>query len=122
VPKIVPATADARGLEWLDATCPLVSKVHRQVERLVDQGKHILFIGHAGHPEVIGTFGQVPDGNMTLVETVEDVAKLPDLDGSTLFTYYSHYRFICFITFFSSDFYRCSFYCYRANGKYGVDW
>jgi 4-hydroxy-3-methylbut-2-enyl diphosphate reductase len=84
VPKIVPATADARGLEWLDATCPLVSKVHRQVERLVDQGKHILFIGHAGHPEVIGTFGQVPDGNMTLVETVEDVAKLPDLDGSTL--------------------------------------
>lgn len=84
VPKIVPATADARGLEWLDATCPLVSKVHRQVERLVDQGKHILFIGHAGHPEVIGTFGQVPDGNMTLVETVEDVAALPDLDGSTL--------------------------------------
>jgi len=84
VPKVVPATADARGLEWLDATCPLVSKVHRQVERLVDQGKHILFIGHAGHPEVIGTFGQVPDGNMTLVETVEDVAKLPDLDGSTL--------------------------------------
>jgi 4-hydroxy-3-methylbut-2-enyl diphosphate reductase len=84
VPKIVPATADARGLEWLDATCPLVSKVHRQVERLVDQGKHILFIGHAGHPEVIGTFGQVPDGNMTLVETVEDVAKLPDLDGTTL--------------------------------------
>jgi len=84
VPKIVPATADARGLEWLDATCPLVSKVHRQVERLVDQGKHILFIGHSGHPEVIGTFGQVPDGNMTLVETVEDVAKLPDLDGNTL--------------------------------------
>jgi 4-hydroxy-3-methylbut-2-enyl diphosphate reductase len=84
VPKVVPATADARGLEWLDATCPLVSKVHRQVERLVDQGKHILFIGHAGHPEVIGTFGQVPDGNMTLVETVEDVAKLPDLDGTTL--------------------------------------
>jgi 4-hydroxy-3-methylbut-2-enyl diphosphate reductase len=84
VPKIVPATADARGLEWLDATCPLVSKVHRQVERLVDQGKHILFIGHAGHPEVIGTFGQVPDGNMTLVETVEDVAALPDLDGATL--------------------------------------
>ena len=84
VPKIVPATADARGLEWLDATCPLVSKVHRQVERLVDQGKHILFIGHHGHPEVIGTFGQVPDGNMTLLETVEDVAKLPDMDGSTL--------------------------------------
>ncbi len=84
VPKVVPAAADARGLEWLDATCPLVSKVHRQVERLVDQGKHILFIGHAGHPEVIGTFGQVPDGNMTLIETVADVAALPDLDGATL--------------------------------------
>ena len=84
VPKVVPAAADARGLEWLDATCPLVSKVHRQVERLVDQGKHILFIGHAGHPEVIGTFGQVPDGNMTLIETVADVAALPDLNGATL--------------------------------------
>ncbi len=84
VPKLVPATADARGLEWLDATCPLVSKVHRQVERLVDQGKHILFIGHAGHPEVIGTFGQVPEGNMTLIETVDDVANLPDLDDTSL--------------------------------------
>lgn len=84
VPKVVPARAEERGLDWLDATCPLVSKVHRQVERLVDQGKHILFIGHAGHPEVIGTFGQVPDGNMTLIETVNDVAKLPDLDGNAL--------------------------------------
>lgn len=84
VPKIVPAKADERGLEWLDATCPLVSKVHRQVERLVEQGKHILFIGHKGHPEVIGTFGQVPDGNMTLVETVDDVAELPPLDGERL--------------------------------------
>ncbi|RJT25506.1 4-hydroxy-3-methylbut-2-enyl diphosphate reductase [Chakrabartia godavariana] len=84
VPKVVPARAEERGLDWLDATCPLVSKVHRQVERLVDQGKHILFIGHAGHPEVIGTFGQVPDGNMTLIETVGDVATLPDLDDSAL--------------------------------------
>lgn len=84
VPKIVPAKADERGLEWLDATCPLVSKVHRQVERLVEQGKHILFIGHKGHPEVVGTFGQVPDGNMTLVETVDDVAELPPLDGERL--------------------------------------
>ena len=74
VPKAVPAAASARGLEWLDATCPLVSKVHRQAERQIEAGRHILFIGHAGHPEVIGTFGQVPDGNMTLVETVEDVA------------------------------------------------
>ena len=72
VPKAVPAAAEARGLNWLDATCPLVSKVHRQAERLVAQGRHILFIGHAGHPEVIGTFGQVPPGVMTLVETIED--------------------------------------------------
>ena len=72
VPKLIPATAEARGLNWLDATCPLVSKVHRQAERLVAQGCHILFVGHAGHPEVIGTFGQVPPGSMTLIETVED--------------------------------------------------
>lgn len=84
VPKIIPATADARGLDWLDATCPLVSKVHRQAERLVEQGKHIIFIGHHGHPEVIGTFGQVPEGTMTLIETVEDVASLPDHDDETL--------------------------------------
>ncbi|WP_243652541.1 4-hydroxy-3-methylbut-2-enyl diphosphate reductase [Novosphingobium sp. PhB165] len=76
VPKSVPAEASARGLDWLDATCPLVSKVHRQAERQIAEGRHILFIGHAGHPEVIGTFGQVPEGNMTLVETVEDVATL----------------------------------------------
>lgn len=69
VPKLVPANAEARGLDYLDATCPLVSKVHRQAERQVQAGRHILFIGHAGHPEVIGTFGQVPAGNMTLIET-----------------------------------------------------
>jgi 4-hydroxy-3-methylbut-2-en-1-yl diphosphate reductase len=76
VPKAVPAKAEARGLSWLDATCPLVSKVHRQAERLVDSKRHIIFIGHNNHPEVIGTFGQVPDGSMTLVETVADVAAL----------------------------------------------
>jgi len=76
VPKSVPREATERGLEWLDATCPLVSKVHRQAERQIEAGRHILFIGHAGHPEVIGTFGQVPEGTMTLVETIEDVAKL----------------------------------------------
>ncbi len=76
VPKSVPAKAEARALNYLDATCPLVSKVHRQAERLVEAGKHIIFIGHKGHPEVIGTFGQVPDGVMTLVETVADVAAL----------------------------------------------
>ncbi len=79
VPKAVPAKAAERGLSYLDATCPLVSKVHRQAERLVASGRHILFIGHRGHPEVIGTFGQVPEGTMTLIETVEDVTELaPD--------------------------------------------
>ena len=76
VPKAVPAAATERGLDWLDATCPLVSKVHREAERQIASGRHILFVGHAGHPEVIGTFGQVPEGSMTLVETVEDVASL----------------------------------------------
>jgi 4-hydroxy-3-methylbut-2-enyl diphosphate reductase len=84
VPKAVPAAATARGLEWLDATCPLVSKVHRQAERQIEAGRHILFIGHAGHPEVIGTFGQVPEGKMTLIETVEDVATLTFEDNAPL--------------------------------------
>jgi 4-hydroxy-3-methylbut-2-enyl diphosphate reductase len=84
VPKVVPAAAEARGLDYLDATCPLVSKVHRQAERLIDSGRHIIFIGHAGHPEVIGTFGQVPPGSMTLVETVEDVALLDPADPENL--------------------------------------
>ena len=72
VPKSVPAAAETRGLTYVDATCPLVSKVHRQAQRLIDEGRHILFVGHAGHPEVIGTFGQVPVGSMTLIETVGD--------------------------------------------------
>jgi 4-hydroxy-3-methylbut-2-en-1-yl diphosphate reductase len=84
VPKSVPAGAQARGLAYFDATCPLVSKVHRQAERQVDVGRHIIFIGHAGHPEVVGTFGQVPDGAMTLVETVEDVEELQPGDPENL--------------------------------------
>jgi 4-hydroxy-3-methylbut-2-enyl diphosphate reductase len=84
VPKLVPAAAEARGLDYLDATCPLVSKVHRQAERLIEAGRHILFIGHAGHPEVIGTFGQVPVGTMTLIESVEDVARLDPADPGNL--------------------------------------
>jgi 4-hydroxy-3-methylbut-2-enyl diphosphate reductase len=84
VPKSVPAAARDRGLEYLDATCPLVSKVHRQAERLIESGRHIIFIGHAGHPEVIGTFGQAPEGAMTLVETVDDVAHLTPADTSNL--------------------------------------
>ena len=84
VPKAVPAKAAERGLSYLDATCPLVSKVHRQAERLVASGRHIVFIGHAGHPEVIGTFGQVPEGSMTLIETVADVADFAPADPANL--------------------------------------
>ena len=77
VPKSVPAEAERRKLLYVDATCPLVSKVHRQAERQLEKKRHILFIGHSGHPEVIGTMGQVPEGQMTLVEGVEDIARLP---------------------------------------------
>jgi 4-hydroxy-3-methylbut-2-en-1-yl diphosphate reductase len=84
VPKSVPAAASRRGLDFLDATCPLVSKVHRQAQRLIEAGRHIIFIGHEGHPEVIGTFGQVPEGSMTLVETLDDVARLEVADPENL--------------------------------------
>ena len=84
VPKAIPATARDRALTYVDATCPLVSKVHRQAERLIEDGLHILFIGHAGHPEVIGTFGQVPEGSMTLVETVDDVRSIQIPDAAKL--------------------------------------
>ncbi|WP_298165599.1 4-hydroxy-3-methylbut-2-enyl diphosphate reductase [Novosphingobium sp.] len=84
VPKVVPAAATERGLDWLDATCPLVSKVHRQAERQVEAGRHILFVGHKGHPEVIGTMGQVPEGSITLVETLDDVAALDFPAGTAL--------------------------------------
>ncbi len=77
VPKAVPAEAKRRKLLYVDATCPLVSKVHRQAERQIEKGRHIIFIGHEGHPEVIGTMGQVAPGQMSLVETIEDVDKLP---------------------------------------------
>jgi 4-hydroxy-3-methylbut-2-enyl diphosphate reductase len=84
VPKAVPAKAAERGLDFLDATCPLVSKVHRQAERLIENGKHILFVGHAGHPEVIGTFGQVPEGAMTLIETAADAETVQPVDPAQL--------------------------------------
>ncbi len=69
VPKSVPADAEARKLFYLDATCPLVSKVHKQAMRHQRLGRHVLLIGHAGHPEVIGTMGQLPEGTVTLIET-----------------------------------------------------
>jgi 4-hydroxy-3-methylbut-2-enyl diphosphate reductase len=76
VPKSVPAEAQRRSLDYLDATCPLVSKVHRQAERQLEAGRHIVFIGHRGHPEAVGTFGQVPAGSMTVIESVDEVATL----------------------------------------------
>jgi len=84
VPKAVPHKASERGLDFIDATCPLVSKVHRQAEKLVEAGKHILFIGHDGHPEVVGTFGQVPAGSMTLIETNSDAESLIPADSTNL--------------------------------------
>jgi 4-hydroxy-3-methylbut-2-en-1-yl diphosphate reductase len=84
VPKAIPAKAQERGLNYLDATCPLVSKVHRQAERLIERGRHILFVGHAGHPEVIGTFGQVAEGQMTLIETAADAETVMPADPASL--------------------------------------
>ena len=84
VPPLAPAAAEARGLDYLDATCPLVSKVHRQAQRLIEVGRHILFIGHQGHPEVVGTFGQVPAGAMTLVETLEQAETVAVEDTENL--------------------------------------
>lgn len=72
VPKSVPATARSREMFYLDATCPLVSKVHVEAERHHAAGRHIILIGHAGHPEVVGTMGQLPAGAISLVETVQD--------------------------------------------------
>ncbi|WP_244651049.1 4-hydroxy-3-methylbut-2-enyl diphosphate reductase [Rhizobium sp. CFBP 8762] len=83
VPKSVPEDAELRKLFYLDATCPLVSKVHKQAMRHQRLGRHVVLIGHAGHPEVIGTMGQLPEGSVSLVETVEDAAVYmpPDPDN-----------------------------------------
>lgn len=72
VPKSVPAAAAKRNLVYVDATCPLVSKVHVEAERQHQLGRHVLLIGHAGHPEVVGTMGQLPETAMSLIETVAD--------------------------------------------------
>jgi len=84
VPKSVPAEAQRRELLYLDATCPLVSKVHREAEQQHRQGYKIVLIGHAGHPEVIGTMGQLPKGSIVLVETEQDVARLEIEEPSRL--------------------------------------
>ena len=84
VPKAVPAEAERRQMIYLDATCPLVSKVHVEAERLYEKGRQILLIGHAGHPEVIGTMGQLPAGAIMLVEDLADVLALEVDDPDNL--------------------------------------
>ncbi len=76
VPKKVPKEAEELNMRYVDATCPLVSKVHREAENMYKSGYHIILIGHKGHPEVIGTMGQIPENGITLVETIEDVKKM----------------------------------------------
>lgn len=84
VPKSVPADAQSRNMFYLDATCPLVSKVHVEAERHFEQGLEMVLIGHAGHPEVIGTMGQLPAGAVTLIEDAGDVAAFKPRDASKL--------------------------------------
>ena len=84
VPKSIPATAAERNLFVIDATCPLVTKVHREAEIHFRRGRKILLVGHKGHPEVVGTLGQLPEGAVTLVETVEDVARLAQPGGQAM--------------------------------------
>ncbi|KAA2315661.1 4-hydroxy-3-methylbut-2-enyl diphosphate reductase [Pseudooceanicola sediminis] len=84
VPKAVPAEAARREMIYVDATCPLVSKVHIEAERHAEAGLQIIMIGHAGHPETIGTMGQLPDGEVLLVETEADVATLRVRDPAKL--------------------------------------
>jgi 4-hydroxy-3-methylbut-2-en-1-yl diphosphate reductase len=84
VPKSVPKKAEARGLVTIDATCPLVTKVHREAQAHFKRGRKIILVGHAGHPEVIGTMGQLPDGAITLVSTAEEVEALTFAPGQEL--------------------------------------
>jgi 4-hydroxy-3-methylbut-2-enyl diphosphate reductase len=84
VPKAVPAAAAAREMIFVDATCPLVSKVHIEAQRHSDNGLQMIMIGHAGHPETVGTMGQLPDGEVLLVETVADVAQVMVRDPAQL--------------------------------------
>ena len=81
VPKSVPEEAQRRNLQFVDATCPLVSKVHREAERANAEGKQVILIGHQGHPEVIGTIGQLPQGTVTLIGEPGDVAGIEAQDG-----------------------------------------
>jgi len=84
VPKSVPAEAQSRQMIYLDATCPLVSKVHVEAQKHFDAGREIVLIGHAGHPEVIGTMGQLPEGSVTLIEDIKDAAAWQPKDVSNV--------------------------------------
>ncbi|HEY9521140.1 MAG TPA: 4-hydroxy-3-methylbut-2-enyl diphosphate reductase [Methyloceanibacter sp.] len=84
VPKSVPEAAQARNLFYLDATCPLVSKVHIEAARHHEAGREVLLIGHAGHPEVLGTMGQLPEGSVHLIETVADARAFTPKDPGAL--------------------------------------
>ena len=84
VPKSVPAEAINLNMEYIDATCPLVSKVHREAENLNKNGSHVLLIGHKNHPEVIGTMGQIPKDGIDLIENVEDVKNYKNKDNKQL--------------------------------------
>ena len=85
VPKSIPKEASKLNIEYIDATCPLVSKVHREAENLNKKGFHILLIGHKNHPEVIGTMGQLPESEIDLIETVEDVENYKDQNKNLAF-------------------------------------
>jgi 4-hydroxy-3-methylbut-2-enyl diphosphate reductase len=84
VPKSIPEEAERRNLFALDATCPLVTKVHREAEIHFKRKREIVLIGHAGHPEVVGTMGQLPAGSITLVQTIEDIEKFTPRDAGNL--------------------------------------
>ncbi|HEX2802302.1 MAG TPA: 4-hydroxy-3-methylbut-2-enyl diphosphate reductase [Phenylobacterium sp.] len=84
VPKAVPAEARARKMLYLDATCPLVSKVHVEAQRHHDDGREIVLIGHMGHPEVVGTMGQLPPGAVALIETVDDARAFSPRDPANV--------------------------------------
>ena len=84
VPKTVPKEAKNLNMEYIDATCPLVSKVHREAENLHKSGSHIILIGHKNHPEVVGTMGQIPKGGIDLIESVEDVNLYENKDNKDL--------------------------------------
>ena len=85
VPKSIPKEASKLNIEYIDATCPLVSKVHREAENLNKKGFHILLIGHKNHPEVIGTMGQLPENEIDLIETAEDVENYKDQNKNLAF-------------------------------------